>query len=131
MKKLLMLLPVLAILGCRTPQEVQGSINGQWMDRNFDEFVLERGAPRRRGHKLSNGDMVYTWSSAKTYSAPNETITAMQRNNVVPARSGRIAHFCRLQIVTNPENIIQEITVLEDTVGLNHGSSRCWQLFNK
>jgi len=113
MKKIFAILSILVICGCVSTREIQSGINGQWMGRDFDEFVLERGIPKKK-FKLNSGDITYNWKSPKIPSTSDKKTVYL---------------YCSLQIVTDKKNIIKEITILEDTAGTWLSDSRCQQLF--
>jgi hypothetical protein len=120
-----------ALAGCISTQSVADRLGSQYIGKNFDEFVLNRGAPQQK-FVLSNGNIAYVWNSGTSSVAFPMTATTTGYGNTATTNisgGGSIKMFCEVQFVTSPEGTIKSITILRDTVGL-WTTSMCHEVFN-
>ncbi len=120
---------IMLLTACVSTQSVVNRFGGKWIGKNFDEFVLRYGSPYKEFH-LKKGGVAYTWNSGTT--SINMPVTAT--TNVYGSTAytqvqggGSINMYCEIQLVTDSEGVIREVTILKDTIGL-WVTSRCHEV---
>lgn len=135
MKKWLVWLGALFLVSCVSTQSVIDGFTPLWVNRNFDEFVLEYGAPYSE-FKLQSGSTLYKWSSGIT--SVNMPVTTHgtvynsgygTSNFTSYTSGGAINMVCEMDILVNEQNNIQSIKITKDSIGV-WVTSRCSEVLD-
>ena len=114
---------------CVSTQSVVDRFGQKWVGRNFDEFVIQYGAPYRK-FELNSGGTAYVWNSGTSSIAMPATATTNVYGNTAYTQvngGGNINMFCEMQLVTDQSGVIRQVTILKDTIGL-WVTSRCHEV---
>jgi len=128
MKKLFTLCLLLA--GCVTTQNVRDGFFPLWTNRDFDEFIMEYGAPSS-SFNLQNGSTVYKWSSGVVVlNKPVTTTRTVQdsgngtKSYTSQTSGGDKELECTMEILVDRNNKIKSMKITKDTNG-QWSISRC------
>lgn len=119
MKKVL-ISAILLLVGCVSTQSVINNFAPKWFGKDFDDFVYQYGAPYSK-HEMSNGMVMYRWSSTASVAMPATTVGHINSyGNVYTATAGggNVDLGCVLEIgVDKKDNTIYSMRIAEDTWG--------------
>lgn len=123
------LIATLLCTACVSTQSVVDRFGQKWVGRNFDEFVVQYGAPYRK-FDLNSGGIAYVWNSGTSSIAMPATATTNIYGNTAYTQvsgGGNINMFCEMQLVTDQSGIIRQVTIMKDTIGF-WVTSRCHEV---
>ncbi|CAI3798697.1 hypothetical protein GLGCALEP_02152 [Pseudomonas sp. MM221] len=84
----------------------------------LDQFVIANGAPNN-SYKLADGNTIYYWSSSKSVYMPGSSTTTISGNQAYTQQisGGDIKTECQLDLLTDPQGVIQKVTMRRNTLG--------------
>ncbi len=91
MKKVILLGVACLLAGCvMRMNEFSEKMNEKWSGRSYDEFVMEKGAPKST-QKLQNGMTMYTWETSRC----RLSVLVDKSNNIESFKVLEGSNFCR------------------------------------
>jgi hypothetical protein len=115
----------LAVAACTTTQDVETSLQSDWIGHQADDFYVAYGPPQSQ-YKLDNGSQIERWSSgvrtvvipgsSNSYGTVSPGGFVNITTNTTPATA--IGLNCTLDFVVSPKGQITEVRVAQDTIGL-------------
>lgn len=126
---------IFLISGCTTTNQVQSNLYS-YIGSNSDTFFLRFGMPMSR-FKLQSGFTLYRWSSGATNFQMPAFTTSSGNIDGLGNYSGSSTTFgnspirleCVIDITADDKNIISNIRIVKDTMGL-WAVSRCAEMLN-
>ena len=135
MKNVFYFLCIVLLAGCVSTQSVIDGFSPLWVNRSFDEFVMEYGAPYS-SFQLQSGSTLYKWSSGVSSINMPITTNGTVYNNGYGASNftaytsaGAIDMVCEMDLLVDEQNNIQSIKITRDSIGM-WVTSRCSEVLD-
>jgi len=131
--KIIILMPIFVLCcGCTPTIKVQEGLNSNFVNRKFDDFVIQYGPPSSK-YIMDDGSIMYSWNSDVAYlTMPAKyAVNAVGNNGLVVDQTGggTIYMECGLRILVSGNKVIRNIIITKDTIGI-WNSSRCSEVFS-
>ena len=122
-------------IGCASTEEAMICARAMYVGQHIDKFILERGIPQEK-HTLSNGDVVYWWTSDVEIVEMPETShmsghldeSGWYHGTATTTGGSKIRLFCKIRIITEKDGTVRDINAVRDTMG-KWKSSRAAEIF--
>jgi len=125
---------ILSLTGCASalpPSTLGDYVTHHYYGREVNQFFVDYGMPTAE-FILPDGAKIYNWNSAgEPFHRAGEPPLLMRGHNFEIAENyhaGTQTTYCELRLYTDPDGIMENITVAVDSMG-KWGASRCNEIF--
>lgn len=131
----IIVLSVFFLVSCTSTPTAMERANKVFVGRHIDDFVLQFGPPAGSHVLASQGNCrIYYFrlgsKLANTPSYSQTTVSGWSANTITTGGRTYELH-CAIEVLTDENGEIAEITAAADTVGYWNAASRCAEVFTK